>query len=68
MNAKLVTLPDIHLGPKAMDGQVLLMKAPPGAKIDDIDGHIGISAFDTTRITFSFDSKRSHGSDLRAFG
>jgi predicted aspartyl protease len=57
MNAKLVTLPDMHLGPKAMDGQVLLMKAPPGAKIDDIDGYIGISAFDTTRITFSFDSK-----------
>jgi hypothetical protein len=57
INAKLVTIPDIQLGPKAMDGRVLLTKVPPGAKIDDIDGYIGISAFNTTRITFNFDSK-----------
>jgi hypothetical protein len=57
MNAKLATLPDMQLGPKAMDGRVLLMKVPPEAKIDDIDGYIGISAFNTTRITFNFDSK-----------
>jgi predicted aspartyl protease len=57
MNAKLATLPDMQLGPKAMDGRVLLMKVPPTAKIDDIDGYIGISAFNTTRITFNFDSK-----------
>jgi len=57
MNAKLAILPDMQLGRKAMDGRVLLMKAPPEAKIDDIDGYIGISAFNTTRITFNFDSK-----------
>ena len=57
MNAKLVTLPDMALGPKAMDGRVLLMKVPSGAKIDDIDGYIGISAFNTMRITFNFDSR-----------
>jgi predicted aspartyl protease len=57
MNAELVTIPDMHLGPKTMDGRVLLMKVPPGAKIDDIDGYIGISAFNATRITLNFATK-----------
>jgi predicted aspartyl protease len=57
MNAELVTLPDMQLGQKTMDGRVLLMKVPPGAKIDDIDGYIGISAFNATRITLNFATK-----------
>lgn len=57
MEAKLATLPEMQLGPTRMDGRVLLMKVPPGDKIADIDGYIGIAPFNTTRITFDFVSK-----------
>jgi predicted aspartyl protease len=57
MSAKLATLPEIYLGPTAIDGRVLLLKAPPKNMIDSIDGYIGIAPFKTKRITFNFGSK-----------
>ena len=57
MNAKLVTLPEMRLGPTVMDGRVLLIKGPPGNMLDGLDGAIGIAPFHPTRIAFDFASK-----------
>jgi hypothetical protein len=57
MNAKLVTLPKMRLGPTVMDGRVLLMEDPPGKTLERIDGYIGIAPFHPTRIAFDFASK-----------
>ena len=58
MNAKLVTLPEMRLGPTVMDGRVLLMEGPPGKTLEGIDGYIGIAPLHPTRIAFDFASKR----------
>jgi len=57
MNAKLVTLPEMRLGPTVMDGRVLLIKGPPGNMLDGMDGYIGIAPFHPTRIIFDFASQ-----------
>jgi predicted aspartyl protease len=57
MNAKLVTLPEMRLGPTVMDGRVLLMEGPPGKTLEGIDGYIGIAPFHPARIAFDFASK-----------
>ena len=57
MNAKLVTLPEMRVGPKVMDRQVLLIKGPPGNMLDGLDGAIGIAPFHPKRIAFDFASK-----------
>ena len=57
MNAKLVTLPEMRLGPTVMDGRVLLMDGPPGKTLEGIDGFIGIAPFHPARIAFDFASK-----------
>jgi len=57
MNAKLVTLPEMRLGPTVMDGRVLLMEGPPGKTLEGIDGYIGIAPFHSARIAFDFASK-----------
>jgi predicted aspartyl protease len=57
MNAKLVTLPEMRLGPVVMDGRVLLIKGSPGNMLDGMDGYIGIVPFHATRITFNVASK-----------
>jgi predicted aspartyl protease len=58
MNARLVTLPEMRLGPTVMDGRVLLIKGPPGNMLDGLDGAIGIAPFHPTRIAFDFASKK----------
>jgi predicted aspartyl protease len=57
MNAKLVTLPEMRLGPIVMDGRVLLIKGAPGNMLDGMDGYIGIAPFHPTRIVFDFASQ-----------
>jgi predicted aspartyl protease len=57
MNAKLVTLPEMRLGPTVMDGRVLLIKGPPGNMLEGIDGYIGIAPFHPARIALNFASK-----------
>jgi predicted aspartyl protease len=57
INAKLVTLPEMRLGPTVMDGRVLLMEGPPGKTLEGIDGFIGIAPFHPARIAFDFASK-----------
>jgi predicted aspartyl protease len=58
MNAKLVTLPEMRLGPTVMDGRVLLIKGPPGNMLDGMDGYIGIAPFHPTQIVFALRPKR----------
>jgi predicted aspartyl protease len=57
MNANLVTLPEMRLGPTVMDARVLLIKGSPGNMLDGLDGYIGIAPFHPTRIAFDFGSK-----------
>ena len=57
MNAKLATLPGMRLGPRIMDGRVLLMEGPPGNTLEGVDGFIGITPFHTTRVALDFASK-----------
>lgn len=57
VSAKLATLPGMRLGPRIMDGRVLLMEGPPGNTLEGVDGFIGITPFHTMRVALDFASK-----------
>lgn len=54
LGAKQISLPEVRLGPTALNPKVLLVKGPPGDVLPGIAGYLGTMSLKARRIDFDF--------------
>jgi len=57
LTGRRVTLPDVQLGPKTLEGKAILIKGPPSDVLPGIAGYLGTAALKPHRIEFNHSQK-----------